>query len=68
MTNAAQDLLQSFESLSDSDKREVAAEIVRRSLGLDYPPVSDEDLTRAADELFAELDRSEAGDGDSAPR
>ncbi|HEY4759378.1 MAG TPA: hypothetical protein VIH42_02235 [Thermoguttaceae bacterium] len=57
MTTDAQNLLRSFDSLQEGDKQEVAAEIIRRSLALDMPPLSDEQLTSAADQIFLEMDK-----------
>ena len=62
MTGEAQNILRSFELLPDVDKREVASAIIRRSLELDVPPLSDDDLVSAADELFLKLDQEEADD------
>ena len=53
-------ILDSFEALPDPAKWQVASAILRRSLDLDLPPLSDADLTSVADELFVELDRSES--------
>jgi hypothetical protein len=60
MTTQVQELLHSFDALSDGDKRELATEILRRSLTLDSPPLSDEQLVGAAEEVFLQLDRREA--------
>jgi hypothetical protein len=62
MTAQIQDMLHTFDLLPDGDKRELASEILRRTLTLDFPPLSDEQLVGAAEELFLELDRSEAAD------
>jgi hypothetical protein len=62
MTAQIQDMLHTFDLLPDGDKRELASEILRRTLMLDVPPLSDEQLVGAAEELFLELDRSEAVD------
>lgn len=59
MTADVQHFLHTFDTLSDLDKRTLASEILRRSLALDQPPLSDEALTEAADVLFQELDRHE---------
>ena len=61
MTTEAQNILRSFDMLPDSDKQEVALEILRRSLDVELPPLSDEQLLRIAEERFLDLDRSEAG-------
>ncbi|MGW8258309.1 MAG: hypothetical protein ACWGMZ_12555 [Thermoguttaceae bacterium] len=63
MTTEAQNLIRYFDSLQNSDKLEVAAEIIRRSLLLHKPPLSDEQLTAAAEEIFLEMDREESKDG-----
>ena len=62
MTGEAENVLRSFELLPDADKREVASAIIRRSLDLDVPPLSDDDLVSAAEELFLKLDQEEAND------
>ena len=62
MTDQSLALLESFEALSPDQQHEVAAEILRRSLSLQYPPLTDDDLARVADEQFQELDRHEARD------
>lgn len=62
MTDQSRALLESFEALSHSEQREVAAEILRRTLILDYPPLTDDELVQIADERFQELDREEGQD------
>jgi hypothetical protein len=62
MSTEIESILQSFERLSMPDKREVASEIIRRSLSLDLPPLSDDELVRIANELFVSLDQNEADD------
>jgi hypothetical protein len=63
MSSEAKSVLRSFDLLPDADKLEVATEILRRSLRGEVPPLGDEDLVAAAEELFLELDRREALDG-----
>jgi len=60
MTSEVQAILQSFEALPETDKRDLASEIVRRTLKSDQPPLSDEDLVSIAEETFLELDREES--------
>lgn len=62
MTTQVQDMLHTFDLLPEGDKRELASEILRRSLTLDVAALSDEQLVGAAEELFVQLDRSEAAD------
>ena len=62
MSTEVEGILQSFELLPEHDKRELASEIIRRSLTLHLPALSDEQLVSAAEELFLELDRGEVPD------
>jgi len=62
MTPEVRDILCSFELLPNEDKRELASEIMRRSLKFDMPPVSDEEFVSIAEQVFLELDRSESPD------
>jgi hypothetical protein len=62
MTAAGKQLVDTFQGLPDLEKREVLADILRISRGLEYPTVSDEELMSVADDLFAEYDREEAKD------
>jgi hypothetical protein len=63
MTGDAKEVLQQFDRLSALDQREVAAAILRRLTSGEVPPLSDEELLGAADQLFLALDESEAKDG-----
>lgn len=60
MGDAARHLLQSFDALSETDRREVLEELLRRATELPYSFPSDDELVRAADQVFRELDRREA--------
>ena len=60
MTTQVRNILNSFDLLADDDKRELAAEIIRRSQSLALPPLTDEQLIGAAEEAFLEIDRREA--------
>jgi hypothetical protein len=62
MATSVQDLLQSFEGLSDDEKKEVASEMIRRLVKFDLPPLSDQELVLSAEELFLELDKRESQD------
>ena len=62
MGTSAENVIASFDQLSDAEKQEVAVVILRRTLRIDFPPVSDDDLVLSADETFLELDRREAED------
>ncbi|HEX9653807.1 MAG TPA: hypothetical protein VGA99_08850 [bacterium] len=65
MTAEIRDILSSFERLPETDKREVALEIIRRTLDFSFPPLSDEELVANAEDVFLELDLGESGDGHS---
>ncbi len=65
MTPSAQNLISTFDQLPELEKKEVAAPILHRTLQLDFPPPSDEELLLSAEEAFLELDRREAADAQS---
>jgi hypothetical protein len=60
MGGAARHLPESFDALSETDRREVLEELLRRSTELPYVFPSGEELVRAADQVFQDLDRREA--------
>ncbi len=60
MTKSVEQLLKSFEQLPEAEKRELASEIIKRSLGLDLPELSDESLIVTADQIFLQLDKEES--------
>ncbi len=59
MTSRVQEILHLFDLLSDGDKQEVLAEILRREPVGEVPPLSDSDLVGAAEEIFLQLDSRE---------
>jgi hypothetical protein len=59
MTGVAQEILNTFDSLPDSERLEIALEILKRLVHFDFPPLTDEDLVLNAEELFLALDRQE---------
>ena len=61
MTAQVQEILHSIDRLGDEDQRELVAELLRRNVATDTLPLSDEQLIGAAQELFLQLDRDEAG-------
>jgi hypothetical protein len=63
MSTATQNILDSIERLSDPEKRELISEIMRRTVSLDLPPLTDEELVLIAEESFLELDKRESLDG-----
>jgi hypothetical protein len=52
MTPVVQDLLTTFDRLTDSERLELASEILKRTASLDFPPVSDRELVLSAEEIF----------------
>ena len=68
MTAAVQHVLHSFDRLPTSERLEAASEILRRTATLDFPPLDDEALVLAAEELFLKLDEQEAADEHAEPR
>jgi hypothetical protein len=62
MTQAVQHIIETFEHLSDAEKQQAAAELLRRTLDLAPAQIPDESLVEAADELFRDLDAREAAD------
>ena len=60
MTPTVEHILQSFEQLSEPEKRDLVIEVLRRTDIFDAPECSDEELALAAEDLFLALDREEA--------
>jgi hypothetical protein len=61
MTAEAKHIVEDFEALPDTAKREVLAELVRISGRIDYPSVSDDELISAANDIFLAYDEREDG-------
>jgi hypothetical protein len=59
MTVLVQELLNSFDRLTDSEQLDLTVEILKRTSHLELPPLSDESLALSAEELFLELDKQE---------
>jgi hypothetical protein len=60
MTRAAQQIIQSFESLPEEDKHDVLIELLRSPIEAGYTSPSDEELLLSADQIFLEYDEREA--------
>ena len=67
MALSAKQIIESFEGLPESEKQRVAYEILRRSVCLDVPPLTDEELVAAAEDIFLALDASELENDSSEP-
>ena len=62
MTSAVQDLIESFERLSESERTSAVVEILRRAPRIDSPPIEDDEFLMVQVETFLELDAREAAD------
>ena len=60
MSAAVRQVLDSFNSLAEADKHQVAVEILREFAGRGAGDLPEEALVEAADELFRALDVEEA--------
>jgi hypothetical protein len=60
MTTAVQNILHSYETLPELEKRELVYEILRRNSKRDFPSLTDEELVLNAEALFLELDQRES--------
>ena len=69
MTEAVQELLDTFDALTDAEKQVAAAQLLRRVVEGESGEIPEDALVAAAEELFleldAELDAREAADGQS---
>jgi len=63
VSTALQQFLNSFNALSDAEKHEAAAEVLRRAMDWAPPDMPDEALVQAAEQLFLDLDAREASNG-----
>jgi len=60
MTPTVQQILDTFDQMPETERQELAAEILRRALSVDYGSLSDEELILNAEQVFLELDQREA--------
>lgn len=60
MNNAAQQLLSAFGTLPRKAQKEVLLSLLRLPIEVPYKPPSNEQMRRAANDVFLELDRREA--------
>jgi hypothetical protein len=63
MTKSVEAFLSSFDRLPGDEQREAAAEILKRSAKFDLPPLADEALLQAAEDVFLSLDKQESNHG-----
>ena len=60
MTKAAQQLLSAFNTLPKKAQKEVLVSLLRLPIEVPYAAPTDEQMRRAADAVFSELDRRES--------
>ena len=60
MTNAARQLIDSFEALPEDEQQAVLGQLLRRLMEKPYASPSDEELRGTADVIFQDYDRREA--------
>jgi hypothetical protein len=65
MGTPAENLIATFKLLPHTEKQKVASAILRHTLQIEFPPVTDEELVLSAEETFLELDRRKAEDAES---
>jgi hypothetical protein len=63
MKKSVESLLESFERLPQDAKLEAASEILKRSVNLELPVLTEEALLQVADEVFLKLDQEESERG-----
>ena len=56
MTILVEELLNTFDRLTDSERLDLVLEILKQTVDLDFPPLSDKDLVLNAEGIFLELD------------
>ena len=59
MTPVVQDFLTTFDRPTDSERLELASEILKRTAYLDFSPLSDEDLVLISEGIFSTVNRDD---------
>jgi hypothetical protein len=62
MTALVEEILNTFDHLTESERSEFIVEILKRVADFNVPPMSDEDLVLNAETIFLELDQQETAD------
>lgn len=65
MSEIASQILATFETLPATEQHEIVTQLLRRTSAFPSTPLSDDELTAVADELFQMLD-AEENHGDNA--
>jgi hypothetical protein len=60
MTVAVEEILKTFDQLTDLEQLDLAIKVLQRVTNLDFPPLSDEDLVLNAESIFLDLDQQES--------
>ncbi|MFN0105366.1 MAG: hypothetical protein ACKV2U_25175 [Bryobacteraceae bacterium] len=60
MSRQTVDLLETFEALPEDEKRVFTVVFLRRAASYDSGPLEDDEIARAADNIFAMLDAEES--------
>ena len=60
MSEIAMQLIATFESLPATEQHEIVTQLIRRTSILPGTPLSDDDITAVADDLFQMLDAEES--------
>lgn len=60
MSADVKEILNDFDLLSDNEKKELASEILRRTIKFDFPPLTNNELVQSAEKLFLDLDYRES--------
>ena len=68
MSDAASQLLATFETLPAVEQHEIVTQLLRRTSALPDIPLSEDDLTSVADDLFQMLDAEESNGDDANTR
>ena len=68
MTGAVKDLLNTFDSLTASERHEAASQLLRRVIAGEAAEIPEDALVAAAEQVFLDLDARESGSGQSWTR
>jgi len=65
MTGAVKDLLNTFDSLTASERYEAASQLLRRVIEGESGEIPEDALVAVAEQVFLDLDARESGNGQS---
>ncbi len=65
MHNTSESILEAFNQLPELEKHAIGSEIIKQVALLDFPPVSEDELTEIADMVFLMHDEAEKKDAES---